>query len=201
MLFPPARGVIFDLDGTLVDSGLDFDQMRAEMGLPSGQPILESIASLPASEARRCWQILDRHELEGAARATPMPGVHDLLALLSSHRLRRGVLTRNSRDAAMMCLGRLGVTFDVVLAREDAPPKPDPTGILNICAIWEMRPTEVAMVGDYRFDVEAAGQAGSRAVLYTHGQSPDRWTAWPADYRLHSFTAAAEFVRWLEQPL
>ena len=91
MTFPPARGVIFDLDGTLVDSGLDFNAMRAEMGLPAGRPILEAIASLPSSRQRVCWEILHRHEFEGATRATPMPAVHDLLSLLS--RLRPGMTT------------------------------------------------------------------------------------------------------------
>ncbi len=52
MRFPPARGVIFDLDGTLVDSGLDFDEMRREMQLPPRQPILEAIARLPDEQAR-----------------------------------------------------------------------------------------------------------------------------------------------------
>ena len=41
------RGIIFDLDGTLVDSRLDFDAMRHEMGLPTGIPILEGLAAIP----------------------------------------------------------------------------------------------------------------------------------------------------------
>ncbi len=47
------RGVIFDLDGTLVDSGLDFDLMRREMGLPPGKPLLESFDLLPEVDAAR----------------------------------------------------------------------------------------------------------------------------------------------------
>jgi HAD superfamily hydrolase (TIGR01509 family) len=202
MRFPPARGVIFDLDGTLVDSGLDFDQMRREMRLPPRQPILEAIAQLPAEEGRRCLEILRRHEMEGAARATPMPDVDRLLSLLAQRGLRRAVLTRNSREAALSCLERLCVLFDLLLAREDGPPKPDPLGIIKICQAWQSDPSEVAMIGDYRFDLEAARSAGARAVLYTYGQSPAEWADFPtADYLLHSFADAAEFVAWLEQPL
>ena len=40
------RGVIFDLDGTLIDSGLDFEQMRREMEFAPGRWILETIALL-----------------------------------------------------------------------------------------------------------------------------------------------------------
>src|SRR5258706_15978924 len=46
------RGLIFDLDGTLVDSRLDFDLMRQEMELPAG-PILEGFAALPPAQAWR----------------------------------------------------------------------------------------------------------------------------------------------------
>ena len=54
----PIRGVIFDLDGTLVNSGLDFVQMRSEMGLAPGLPLLEAIERLQATDAERCWTIL-----------------------------------------------------------------------------------------------------------------------------------------------
>ena len=50
----PIRAAIFDLDGTLVDSGLDFDLMRAEMGLARGLPLLEAIAAVEAEIAARC---------------------------------------------------------------------------------------------------------------------------------------------------
>ena len=52
------RGVIFDLDGTLVDSGLDFDLMRREMGIAPGHALLEAIDALGEPEARRCREIL-----------------------------------------------------------------------------------------------------------------------------------------------
>ena len=69
------HGVIFDLDGTLVDSGLDFPQMRREMGLPAGMPILEGLAEIgPGERFNECLRILDRHEQEAAERATLMPG-------------------------------------------------------------------------------------------------------------------------------
>ena len=45
------RGLIFDLDNTLVDSRLNFDAMRREMDLPAGLPILEAIERLPSAQA------------------------------------------------------------------------------------------------------------------------------------------------------
>lgn len=68
-------GIIFDMDGTLVDSGLDFAAMRREMGLPDGVPLLETLENLNAAESARCRAILHRHEEAGAERASVLPGV------------------------------------------------------------------------------------------------------------------------------
>ena len=64
------RGIIFDMDGTLVDSGLDFDAIRRDIGLPERHPILEGVEAIPAGpERERALEILHRHEHEGAVRA------------------------------------------------------------------------------------------------------------------------------------
>ncbi len=159
--FPPARGVIFDLDGTLVDSALDFDQMRREMGFSPGTPVLEGIAALDAEDAARCWAILEEHERAGCQRATCMPGAAELLAELAAQGFHRGLLTRNSRRFTKELIERLGLTFDAVMTRDDAPPKPDPAAIWRICERWAIEPPLAAMVGDYRFDLEAGRAAGT----------------------------------------
>ena len=88
------RGIIFDMDGTLVDSGLDFDAIRRDIGLPERHPILEGVEAIPEGpERERALEILHRHEHEGAVRATPYPGVSQLLERLDQLSLRSGVLT------------------------------------------------------------------------------------------------------------
>jgi phosphoglycolate phosphatase-like HAD superfamily hydrolase len=42
----PIRGVVFDLDGTLVSQELDFEAIRREIGLPTGTPLLEALRQL-----------------------------------------------------------------------------------------------------------------------------------------------------------
>src|SRR5206468_1809626 len=100
------RGVVFDLDGTLVDSRLDFDAMRREMELPPNQPILESLARLEPRQAERCHKILHRHELAGAERADLLPGVRELVAALHALGIRQAVATRNSRRITEATLAR-----------------------------------------------------------------------------------------------
>ncbi|HVX12091.1 MAG TPA: HAD family hydrolase [Pirellulales bacterium] len=194
------RGLIFDLDGTLVDSGLDFERMRLEMGLPSQQPILESLDRLAEPRRSECWTILERHEQAGAERATLMPGVTELLQELARRNLRRAIFTRNGRRHTLHTLARLGLTFDTVVAREDAPPKPDPTGIWQICESWRVSPGEVAMVGDYLFDIEAGRRAGARTVCYAGRRNCAEIETWGAGLAVACFSRPQELLAWLEQP-
>lgn len=193
------RGLIFDLDGTLVDSGLDFDLMRREMKLPAKQPILEALAHLSEPRRSECRAIMERHEREGAERATLMPGVAELMRALDERNLRRGVFTRNGREAAFLTLNRLGLRFDTIVARDDAPPKPDPTGIWKICESWELRPDEVCMVGDYRFDIEAGRNAGARTACYAARRRLAEIEAWGAGFSIECFSQPDEFLAWLER--
>lgn len=198
----PILGVIFDLDGTLVDSQLDFEAMRQEMGLPIKAPLLETIATLPAAEADRCWAILERHEQTGAQRATAMPGVHWLLAELERMQLRIAVVTRNGRRFAVQTLDRLGLPYEVLVTRDDAPPKPKPDALLKVLKAWQLPPPRVAMIGDYRFDLEAGCAAGTRTVLYAANRDAEDLRKWGhlADLHVESFEQAEPLLTWLKEP-
>ena len=71
--------LVFDLDGTLVDSGLDFDAMRVEMELPAATSILEAIEGMNEPRATHCRAILAQHEQRGVERSRLMHGVTELL--------------------------------------------------------------------------------------------------------------------------
>ncbi|MQX53530.1 HAD family hydrolase [Alcanivorax sediminis] len=160
------EGVIFDLDGTLVDSRLDFSAIRAELGCPAGVDVLEYIDSLPEADQARGHEVVLRHEREGAERAEWMPGAEACLQRLKTAGIPVGVLTRNARDIARLTLSRLGGSIECLLAREDAAPKPAPDGLLHIAREWGQAPQQLAYVGDFRFDLEAARNADMAGVYY-----------------------------------
>ncbi len=181
------RGMVFDLDGTLIDSALDFDLIRHDMGLPRGRPILEALADVPeGADKDRMQEVLRAHELAGSDRATLFPGVGETLAFLREAGIPTGILTRNSRESTDRVLNRLRLRFDQVLTREDAPPKPDPTGLITMCERWRLSPVTVPFCGDYRFDLEAGRAAGMPTVLYAPAVIPDY--APLADHVLSCFT-------------
>ena len=75
---------------------------------------------------------------------------------------------RSQKTAA---LARCRLTaFDPVMSRDDGPYKPQPDGLLHICTVWDLRPAEVLMVGDYLYDVQVGRRAGTRTALVTHGR-------------------------------
>jgi HAD superfamily hydrolase (TIGR01509 family) len=173
--------------------------MRREMELPPGQPILEAIDRLEPDRAAHCRAVLHRHELAGAERATLLPGVAELWQELASRKLVHAIATRNSRAIAAATLSRLGLAVELVLTRDCGPIKPDPWPVLHACQRWNVSPAEVAVVGDYKFDIECGRAAGARTVLLTHDGDPD---AYPneerADLVLSSLAEYPRLLAWVD---
>jgi HAD superfamily hydrolase (TIGR01549 family) len=166
--------VVFDMDGTLTHSPLDFDAIRREIGLPvePRTPILEAIARMGAAERSRAETILHRHEERAALSCELQEHALEVLANLRQRRIPIGLLTRNSRRSVDQVLARHGLRFDCVHTREDGPIKPSPDALLSMCRRWSVPPAASWMVGDYLFDVQAGRAAGLRTVLLIDDRPP-----------------------------
>lgn len=191
---PNFRGALFDLDGTLVQSHLDFAAIRRDTGFPDGVGLLEHLSTLESKSDRDdALDIIHRHERDGAQRAHWMPGARVLLQQLADKGCPVGIVTRNSRSSAELMINNLGIPCDQLVAREDAPAKPDPTGLLDIAARWGVRPQDLFYVGDHLFDIKAARSAGMVACLYApDGESP---FAEHADRVISEFSQLAAWVQ------
>lgn len=193
------RGVIFDLDGTLVDSQLDFAAMRREMCLAEDVPILEALARLVPTDAARCREVLLKHELAGAERATLLPGARELCQQLTARGIPQAIATRNSRQITRATLAKLNLRFDPVMTRDDGPVKPDPWPVHNACSLWGVLPEETVVIGDFRFDIECGRSAGSRTVLLTHPQdAASHENREQADLLLTSLADFSRLLAWLD---
>ena len=162
------RHWVFDLDATLTTPTQDFDVLRRDLGMPAAAPVLEWIA---AQESHRATQLLEqvhRWERRHAERARAAPHALALLGHLRDLGHRLGIVTRNSQPLAMVTLQACGLSeffeSEEVIGREDAAAKPSPAGIERLLTRWAARPEDAVMVGDYRFDLEAARAAGVVAV-------------------------------------
>ena len=97
---PGFDGIIFDLDGTLVDSRLDFAAIRAHLNCPPDVGVLEFIDTLPANEQAAAHAVVLEYERAGAERATWIPGAQSCLERLSVMGIPTAILTRNARVIA-----------------------------------------------------------------------------------------------------
>jgi HAD superfamily hydrolase (TIGR01509 family) len=170
------RAVIFDLDGTLTEPLLDFDLIRAEIGIRPG-PILEQLVGLSEEERARAEGILRRHEITAIEQAVLADGCEELLAFLREEGIPHGILTRNMRVAVDHFCQRFGFPFAGTYTREDGPAKPAPDGVLHLCAAFGVAPAQAITVGDYKFDVLAGRAAGTRTALVT-SEPPEDLAAW-----------------------
>ncbi len=165
--------VIFDMDGTLLDSRLDFDLIRSELGL-AGAPILEAMESMTDADRRNAEQILERHEQRAAREGNLFAHAAETLADLSRRNVHVGLLTRNSRRSVDTFLARHELAFDAIRTRDDGVNKPSPEPVWALCRSLNVEPADTMLVGDYLFDLQAARAAGSLAVLIVRGnQMPE----------------------------
>jgi HAD superfamily hydrolase (TIGR01509 family) len=171
----PIRAVIFDLDGTITQPYLDFDEIREEMGLDrNGGPILEAMAKMTPQERQQAETILHSHEQRAVAESKLNAGARETLAALRARGIPIGILTRNRKDNAWAVADKHGLHFDAVVGREDGPVKPDAFGVLHLCRKFAVEPAQALLVGDYLFDLLCARAAGAIPVLLTnHERAPE----------------------------
>lgn len=180
------HGVIFDLDGTLVSSELDFSLIKAQIGCPDNEDLLDFIAQLPSPYMREeAMNIVHQHELLDAQHATLLPGVSEAIALLNERSIPMAIVTRNFDKAAALKLKNNPLPISTVLTRSDAPAKPDPSALNAIATLWNISADNLLYVGDYLYDIQAAHNANMRACLYAPNETPPY--ADQADYVLHDF--------------
>lgn len=168
----PFKGIVFDLDDTLITSPLDFPRLKAEIGAPAESYVLEHIAMQPESMRSELMAIVERHELEAAYQAKWLPGAQDALAVLQEKNMPMAILTRNRRHTTELIVQRLGIPIPLVLTREDCAPKPAPDGLLRISQHWNMPPAQLLFVGDHIIDMQAATNAGMAGCLVADEHAP-----------------------------
>jgi len=181
---------VFDMDGTLTVAVHDFAAIREALEIPPEDDILTHLAALPAAVAAAKHAWLLEHERALAVGSVAADGAVELVRELAGRGYRLGILTRNARELAHITLEAIGLAdcfaVEDVLGREDAPPKPDPGGLLKLATAWKVAPSEMVMVGDYRFDLDCGRAAGTRTVLVNLPENP-----WPALADWHAEDCAA----------
>jgi pyrophosphatase PpaX len=184
--------VLFDLDGTVVDSGaIILASMRHAVREVLGsehtdEELLQAVGG-PGLEAQMAALAPDRiDELVRVYRAHNEPlhdeleacaGMEDVLLRLHEEGRRLGVVTAKRRATAELAFARVPIAhlFETVVGGDETERhKPDPEPLLLAAQRLGVDPAEAAYVGDSPFDVGAAKAAGMYAIAVTWGRIHDR---------------------------
>lgn len=153
------RGVIFDMDGTIVDVCYDWAMIKADLG-SLGQPILPYLRSLKEPLKTQKWRILEQYEEEATQKARLKEGIPEFLEFLKKNRVKTALVTNNSMKNASFLLRKFKLDFDSILSRESGLWKPSGAPFLIVLERWRLEKTDCCVVGDSHFDIHAAVEAG-----------------------------------------
>jgi phosphoglycolate phosphatase len=196
--------LIFDLDGTLIDSRLDLahavNATRAQAGrgpLPheqifsfvgNGAPVLIQRAMGPAASddevAAGLEFFLDYYRHHALDYTVLYPGVRESLDRLHNAGAELAVLTNKPVRISRRILEGLGVAqlfFQIYGGNSFAHKKPHRIGVDTLCAESGIAPEDTWMVGDSYVDVETARNAGVASCGVTYGFQPESFREFPPD--------------------
>jgi 2-phosphoglycolate phosphatase len=218
---PLRLGIVFDLDGTLIDSRLDIagaanhalsvcglsqlsvDELSSFVG--DGARLLLARAARLEPDAAAVEPLLEAFLSYYAAHATDhtvlLPGAHEALAALKHLPLALCTNKPRSTTEAVLANLRFPAEFRVVVAGGDLPKiKPDPLPLQHIAERLGLSTAELVMVGDGPQDILCAKAAGSRSVGVEGGiQAQERLIASKPDELLHSLAELPALIaRWLQ---
>ena len=153
------RLAIFDMDGTIFESHLNWLNIREELQIPPGGNILKEIYKGDRVDHRRL-EILEKYENENTLKTVPINGIPGFLVALKTGKVTTFLLTNNNRQNTFFLLEKYRLEFDLVITREMKLWKPDPDGFFYVMNRFMIDPGETVSIGDSPYDVEASRLAG-----------------------------------------
>ena len=201
--------MLFDLDGTLVDSvyqhvlawreafealGIHIPNWRIHRRIGMGDALISKELSreagqpFNAGQTEKVRELHTRFFLERVKELRLLPGSREILSLLAQNSVRYAIATSSSRERAAGSLKMLGLGPDIpVITREDVSfGKPDPDLFLAAMKRLQALPGQCIVIGDSTWDILAARRAGALAVGLLTGGYPEEELFRAGAYRVYS---------------
>jgi HAD superfamily hydrolase (TIGR01549 family) len=219
------KAIVFDLDGTLIASSIDFRIMRDRIisflrshGIPeemldANDTVTNNLGRFrsfmkvrgQASTLEEMEPAIDslliEVELENVERSSQLKGAEEALETIKEDGFLIGLLTRGSRTYTMKALMSSGLDyrhFDVIVCRDDFPAsdaKPNSRAMENVANSLGLSPRECLMLGDHPIDMLCARNAGSTFVGVLSGWSDD--STWKEKGCGNVIDSVASLPAWL----
>lgn len=186
------KGIVFDLDGTLIHSSIDFPKMKCRMieileanGVPNGVLTPNDTTVVILAKAEKIWEeqgkpedeketvrraldeTMDQGELEAVPGVKEVEGATAALRKLKEMGYKLAILTRSHNVYAVEALTKIGAVgyFDLILGRGETPkPKPYAEALQHSADLMALSLDEVIFVGDHHIDSTCALNAGCHFI-------------------------------------
>ncbi len=215
----PVRAVMFDLDGTLLDTAPDmvgalntlrreercaplpYDEVRPAVSHGSTRVVKIGFPdAMPDRAAALQQRFLEIYRGALSRETQLFPGMERVLDALSARRLKLGIVTNKPAWLTEPLLDEMGLRarFNCVVSGDTvAQRKPHPLPLLHAATLVGAAPQECIYVGDAERDVQAARAAGMQALVADYGylRADEDSTAWGGDGHLRQ---ALDLLDWLD---
>ena len=218
----PVRAVLFDLDGTLIDTAPDFIRIIKLMCNDANKPVpADDLIRAQVSEGARAMvhlvhpeleinspellrirqQFLDIYAQNIAVDTCLFPDMDNVLKQLEAQHLPWGIVTNKPRGLSELLLDALNLTerCQVLVCPEDVKhTKPDPEPMYLAAKQLNIAPEQIIYVGDHPRDIDAGRAAGMPTVLAAYGYLPPAHRAdldaWNADVIIHNVSELSDLI-------
>ncbi|MHA1116389.1 MAG: HAD family hydrolase [Candidatus Heimdallarchaeum aukensis] len=203
--------IIFDLDGTLVQSNILYSTIKSELKdlLKSiiGEELYSEFVSIPRSileiltfiskhdnsgfYSKKAWEIVEKYEIKGYEHATIHDDVLPTLKILKEKGATIAILTNNSKKLTDFAMKQFNLNkyIDYVVTRDDVEKvKPDPEGIYKIMKKFNKDKEETLFIGDSWLDAESAFNAGVKFAYFGKANEETREKKIPAKIEINSIS-------------
>lgn len=189
------KNVLFDLDGTLVDTAKDItialnhlcedakqplvSEKKIRPHIGDGSPSLLNVAlKLSPDQANYNairQKFFDYYHQTKHAHSHLFAGIKNLLTTLDKHHTPWGIVTNKPTHLAVELIEHLNLPVApqcIIGSDEQNPPKPHPYSVLKACEILNISPQKTVMIGDNPRDITAGNAAGCQSMAVRYGFVP-----------------------------
>jgi phosphoglycolate phosphatase len=217
------KGIVFDLDGTLIQSKIDFPKMKRNMiGILESNGISEGVLTptdttvVTLEKAERMWDesgkpeeeripvraelndAMNRGELEAIPLVREIEGASETIRKLKEKGYKMVILTRSHNSYAVEALRKIGALrhFDLILGRgETKKPKPYAEALRHTAELIGLELDELVFVGDHHIDAQSAVNAGCTFIgVDTGRRGRDSWQGEQPETLLGSIKDLPEYL-------
>lgn len=160
------RGVIFDWDGVIAETKLDFSPIREKYFHGRRVPLIEAAEKMDEPLKSEYLKAIRDEEMRGAWLSTPVEGALEFIDYLEKRRIPWCIHSRNCYESVIAAAQTINLALpEHVLTREAKHVKPDPLAMVDAAQAIGVPKASCLVIGDFLYELQAARRAGMRGVL------------------------------------